>query len=141
MTTEPTAFHSIPPKRLVICLKILIFVNLIHHSIIVLQCPISLRICQIFPDFYSLRSKITSCDGYITNLLKILYRCHAQLIITRKTRFSSSGREWFLTFLKMFMYGKKKFMVNLIAFLNKLLNKQVLKYLFMGYKLSNTKEK
>ena len=39
------------------------------------------------------------------------------------------------------MYGKKKFMVNLIAFLNKLLNKQVLKYLFMGYKLSNTKEK
>ena len=40
------------------------------------------KICQIFPDFFSLESKIMSCKKvFIPNLLKRLHRCHTYLTI------------------------------------------------------------
>ena len=91
MATKPTAFRSVPPKRLVIYLKFSNFCDhesitvliIVGNTTILLHCGRSVRnvkkygiafcvvscfedletIYLIFPDFFSLWTKIISCEN------------------------------------------------------------------------------
>lgn len=85
MATKPTAFHSIPPRGLVIYLKFWIFV--ITKSVIVLQRRVYARnmkymyYANISKFFWSGKQDDILWKGCVPNLMKPLYGFHAHLII------------------------------------------------------------
>ena len=76
----------------------------------------------------------------IPNLLKLLHRCDAHLVIKlENSEVSSSGTEWFSTIFKMLMYDKKIQCKFDCLFRQTAL--QAFKPTFMRYRFLNTKKK